>query len=392
MKSTDNQLKYSEMMNSKLIYGVMAATAAFSGSVSVDASAADMAEKSINEYMTLGIPSSLEANRANTHTNFGQTGLGICVFGLTERGMTVRSCEGYVTIGFSAEKDGEPEILRSLKPGNSAGGIMIMGATPFDNGDFSNNPALYTLYMFFASNPDAESGLALDSQLLPLYRQTGYYTVTIPDGAFALADGTLIPGAKIQFHYSDAQAPHNFNYTLSPAAGEEKQYPSAADLFAPSSGGITVTFAGTRQVDYLRNVQLSKLTLPDGTELSGNVPTGGGNRAYLTFTFGSRSQDWSQAGQYEFEVLPNVIGLDQGEYDEWELDGTVPNFPGLKATYIVEDDMTNGVLLYGVDKADSYTVHSLDGRQIMQNASPARMADLDGGVYIVNGKVVNIVK
>lgn len=348
----------------------------------------DTENKCITDYLTLSTPSSLEAKPANTRTPFGQTGLGILIFGVTDKNLKVNSCEEDITMHYSSTPDGEQTLLRSLKTTGNAPGVMIMGIQPFDNYDFSDQPAVYVMYMFFASKEDSNNELDIDKEKLPLYRQDGYYKVTIPDGAFKLSDGTLLAGAEFTYHFDATEAPRDLSYSITPASGSVAE--SAADIFSKDTSGIRVDFTGARYVDYLHSGNVATLTFPDGKVLKSNSPKGGGYRRYLSFTFGTSTTDWSQDGEYEFEILPGRVGIDQGEYTEWSYDGTQPNFPGMKALYVV--DSTSGVLLPGVSKAEYYDVYTLTGKVLLKNASHTDLKLLEEGIYIVNGRVVRIIR
>ena len=345
-------------------------------------------QHSVIEYLTLYTPSSLEATPLSTRTPFGQTGMGVLIFGVTDKNLQINKCDQKVTISYSEEKDGEQTLLRSLTPGTSTGGLMIQGVVMYDDYEFSNNPPVFTLFMFFASKEDSDAGLALSTEELAKYKKSGYYTVSIPDGAFGFTDGTLLKGATFTYHYDATEAPRDLSYKVTPASGSTSE--SAEELFAYNKSGIRVDFTGARTIDYVRTGAVATLTFPDGEVLKSNAPTGGGSRRYLSFTFGTRRTDWTQQGQYEFKILPETIGIDQGEYDEWLNDGTIPNFPGLTATYIVDD--TVGVMLPGVKKSETYTVYTLGGQVLYTAATPGQVAQLTPGVYIINGTVTAIKK
>lgn len=336
------------------------------------------------DVLILNTPDDIEANRKNTVTQFGQSGMGVLAFYLNQPIKTVGGND-MILYSYKPTEDGEVEVLNVINPLDSESGLLFISAAPsIDYGDEGDFSGMGMMYMLMAKTYD-NNGVVVDPSQFPTYRRNGYYTLEIPDGIFALEDGTVLKGLTLTYAYDDSEDVYGTGYTLSPEPGT---YQSAAELFDVDSEGIKVTFSDAKFVDY--NGRCATLTLPDGQVLSNNTPKGGYNKTWLTFTFGLRNVDWSAKGEYVFEVLAEAVGLDQGFSEDWSDAGLVPNFPGLKAIYIISD--TSAVWAIDLEKSENYTVYTLDGKALLLNAPAESLTTLNAGIYVINGRTVRIAK
>ena len=350
-------------------------------------SATYVIEKAVNTIdfdaiASLVTPDALEANRKNTTTQFGVSGMGVVVIGLNQMIHPVNGNE-MILYSYKENESAEEEILNVLNPLNEYSGIILGGIAAADEfgGEFGDYR--YSMTFLFAQDFD-DYGLIIDPSQFPKYRRTGMYTLVIPDGAYALEDGTLVNGFTLTYAYDDSEDVYGLGYEITPEPGK---YDTAAELFKYGSEGVKVSFTDAKFIDY--QGRPATLTLPNGEMLPCNTPQGSYNNTYLTFTFGNNETDWSQMGEYVFEVKAGCVGLDQGFEDDWEDMGVTPNFPGLKAIYIV--GATN-VCIVDLESASSYDVYTLDGKTLMLGASSEDLTTLSAGLYVINGNKVRVVK
>lgn len=336
------------------------------------------------DVLELGIPDDLEANRKNTVTQYGQSGMGIVYLNTNK---PVQNLGGYdmIVYTYKESEDAESEVLNVMNPNDPDSGMLVMGTTPsIDYGEVGGDIGTSLICFLFAQSFD-DQGLIVDPSQFPKYSRNGLYTLEIPDGVFGLADGTVLRGITLTYAYDDSEDVYGTGYTLTPEPG---RYESASDLFDYDSKGITITFPEAKFVDSYNKV--ATLTLPDGKVIYNNQPKGGYYKNYLTLTFGLRNVDWDHEGEYVLEVLPEAIGLDQGDMVYWEYNDITPNFPGLKAVYVIDGSV--GICAVGMDKAESYTVCTLDGKVILSGAKYSALTTLNSGIYVINGKKVQILK
>lgn len=207
----------------------------------------------------------------------------------------------------------------------------------------------------------------------------GDYTLTIPTGMLTIYGQPLEAYSKTYTIYkSEADM-----YTLSPAAGEVE-----------TLDNITVAAKDGLYVDYSTSgVPDVTLTHADGTQVTaGKWPKGAG--AYgvgsLTFQFTAPEGGWAE-GQWTFNIPEGYLNFFSDIYDMDSMGrpGT-GNSPEINVVYIIKDG--TGVRMVGAQAADSYTVHTTDGRAVMIDAAPEKMKELAPGLYIVNGRKVLINK
>ncbi len=326
----------------------------------------------ISDYIGLSLPTSLEANRYNTVSAFGNVGMGVVGFGLKTADFVGISNAAPVTYTYQAEENGEAELLTSI-PTAENGRILFMSRGALDDSGLLTFPASHFMYFMMAGDEEG----TIDEEVLPKFKREGYYTITIPDGAF-MAEDKMLKGTSITFHYVAEGGAKEYEYELTPADGAE--FTKAAEVFGPNGTGIILKFKDCSFVDCDTNP--ATLTMPDGTVLKKNSPYTS-NIDQFKWTFGTATTNWTD-GTYTFTVIKGKIGIDMGWADEW--DGEEGNFDGLTAVYKVQDSSVMGVTLIGVEAADSYTVYTLSGAVVKENVKAEGLLDLEPGLYIVNGK------
>lgn len=327
----------------------------------------------ITDYLNLSIPSSLEANTANTTSPFGSTGMGVVMYGLKADFERVDGAE-FIQMLYQAEEGSEPEVLATVNPANE-NQLLIFGAGIMDDDLPSFDPVKFMCIMF---NGDGEGGLEEDQSA---YNREGYYHVVFPDGCFK-AEGKLLKGTTITYHFTQGGSEFNYEYSVTPDPEEAIKLDDAKTTFF--TNGISLVVEGSEAIESLENS--ATLTCPDNTVITKNLPVSNWTNK-LTWKFGTNNTEWLE-GQYVFEIFPGKIYVDQtsGYIDADVLNdsGVEGNFPGLKAVYTVSS--TVGVWMIGIDKADSYNVYTVDGKVVKLNALPSEMVDLQPGLYIINGK------
>lgn len=332
----------------------------------------------LSDYITLNIPSSLDANPLNTKTPYGSTAMGIISLGLKTELTPVADCDK-IKYYYKADETSEPELLTELDPNNGMQ-VAIMGAVGGDDSGLLEFDPVTFMYLLLAN--DGQGGVDMNA-VKTTYSRTGFYVLDIPNNAFKAGDVQL-NGIQLTYYFDNTEVPVDFVYTLTPADGS--QISDAAATFGSQGTGITLEFPNASLVDSFSAA--GKMTFPDGNTVT-STPGWTKNMKGLIFCFGGKNTDWSKDGQYVFEIPEGKVLVDMGWV--YDLDyGEKGNFPGLKATYIVSESV--GVGLIGLDKADSYNVYTLDGCAVKLNAAPAEMVDLAPGLYIINGQKVKVVK
>lgn len=333
---------------------------------------------SILEYVTYSLPSGPEANPGNASNGLGLIGLGL-------KTSNFEGVEGgdFIALYYRETPESKPVLLNTLNPANP-NEVAVMGSQAFsEEGDLIEFTPVMTLYLLFAN--DGEGGFSEDE--VAKYKKEGYYTLVIPDGSF-MAEGQLLKGTEIVYHYQSEIPSEDLEYVLTPSAGAK--IATGEEFSLP---GISLYFPKAKLVD--TKSYPATLKTPDGrtlTKVSPEIVGANGEKMTLNpvniiWKFTIPSNVWPE-GQYVFEVKPGYVYVDMGWADENE--GVDGNFKGLTATYIVDSSV--GVVLVGIEAADSYNVYTPDGRIVKLNAAPAEMTVLEPGIYIINGKKVKVVK
>ncbi len=317
----------------------------------------------ITDYINLAVPSSTEADVNNT-----MSGMAVLGFGLATTDFSGVAGADFLEYYYQADATATPELLTTLNADNSSR-VMIYGGGAWADDEFPTFTPVRNLFLMLGGDADG-----VNEEDLPLYTREGYYTLVIPDGAFK-AEGKLLEGTSITYHYVNEIAPFTMDYTLTPDPEATITENVAATFF---NTGITITFPEANQIDCYNSC--ATLTMPDGTVLTKVSPSTNFTNN-LTWKFGKADTNWIN-GVYEFEILPGKVGVNMGWSEDW--DGKEANFPGLKVVYNV--NVATGIYMIGVDKADFYNVFTLDGKVVKLNAKAENMLDLEPGMYIINGK------
>lgn len=325
----------------------------------------------ITDYIKLAQPMSLEANPSNTTSSLGKTAMGVIGFGIKTVDFFGISNSAPITYTYRAEETSEPEVLVSFESTDDSI-VSYVGRGGMDDSGLIDFPTSNFIYFFFIGNDDGD----VNENVLAKFSREGYYTLSIPDGAF-MSEGKMLEGTEIVYHYSTDLSGINLDYTLTPADGAT--IVKGAEVFGPSGSGIVLEFKNASTVDCLSKP--ATLTCPDGTVFERVAPhTNLVNN--FTWTFGSAGTVWAD-GTYTFTVAKGKIGVDMGWCDEWDGDG---NFEGLTAVYTVKDSTVSGVTLIGAESAETYTVHTLGGSLVKDSVTASGLLDIQPGLYIVNGK------
>ncbi len=334
-------------------------------------------EVSIMDYIQLQIPSSLEANPLNTtNQSFGACGMGLLGFGLKTSNFV--GVQGSEFLSFYYQKDATSarELMTTLNPANG-GSVFVMSGSTFDENGFGDFTPTSTLFVVLANNGEGD----IDETLVPDYSRDGYYTLVIPDGAFR-ADGILLKGTEITFHFTNETGEFKYEYNVTPEENTTNDpITNPAEIFGVDGTGVVVTFVGTTQIDCVANA--ATLTLPDGTVLKDYLPDSNW-RNTMTWKFGTTTTNWPAKGEYVFELLAGKVYVEMGNADDLEDAGIEGNFPGMKVVYYVDKDTS--VAMIGVEPADAYTIFTIDGKLVRLNATPDQLIDIEPGLYIINGK------
>lgn len=325
----------------------------------------------INEYITLSQPAYLEINPSNAGSTFATTGMSFIGLGLKTQDFFGLSNSAPITYTYYAAEGDEEELLDSVDP-TDKDKIYFLGRGSADDSGLIDFPASYYMYIFFAADSEGD----VDETAAAKYKRAGYYKLSIPDGAF-MAEGKMLKGMDIVYHYSTEIPAQNFEYTLTPADGTELS--NGAEVFGINGSGIILEFKDAKEIDTLNKP--ATLTCPDGTVLERvNPKTNFSNK--LTWTFGLKDTQWPD-GTYTFKVEKGKIGINMGWTDDWVGEG---NFEGLTAVYTVNSSGVVGVAVIAGEAADSYTVYTLGGSKVKANVKAEALLDLEPGLYIINGK------
>ncbi|MDE6295202.1 MAG: hypothetical protein K2M03_03975, partial [Muribaculaceae bacterium] len=210
--------------------------------------------------------------------------------------------------------------------------------------------------------------------------KAGHYTMKVPSGLFMYEDNIIGAGSLEYDYQGDIKI--DYSYTVTPESGSEFTTDSPIRQ-------VTITVGG-----YLRMLSYAytpgALYGPDGNALTFESRRAVVTGNQLTWKFNeSRSNPvkW-EAGEYTFKLPRNTININC-----WEDVGIEPDFPeeDINVLYILKDDIT-GVAVSGIERADSYTVYTLDGRAIAVDASSDVLLTLPDGIYIINGKKAHLTR
>lgn len=225
-------------------------------------------------------------------------------------------------------------------------------------------------------------GYAKSLQGFPFSTTPGVYTLVIPDGYLTL-NGKPVVGASYSITILEVpQEEIDFTYTLDPDSGEKVN----------SLSTIVLTFPNAHDVMYCSNSNnpLATLENEDKTLVLDCIwGTPSVDMKSITLKFGDESTEWV-SGLYTLTIPAGLINLNNPYFDDSDENIGSANFDGLTAIYNL--DTNTGVTLIGIDSADSYNVYTLDGKVVRLNAAPADLLELAPGMYLVNGKKVNVVK
>lgn len=202
----------------------------------------------------------------------------------------------------------------------------------------------------------------------------GHYTVKIPAGLF-MYEESIVGAGSLEYDYQ-GDIKIDYPYTITPEAGTE---------FSTSSPikRVTITIGGyVRLLDYAYTP--GALYGPDGNALSfqSRYATVSGNELIWKFDEKWNNRiDWVP-GEYTFKLPRNTININC-----WADAGIEPDFPeeDINILYILKDGVS-GVCVTGIERADSYTVYTLDGRVVAVNGPSDVLLTLPEGFYIINGK------
>lgn len=334
-----------------------------------------VAKPKLEDHYALVVPNSLNANRTNTANSM--TGYGMQIIRIAVDGglITVNpNCKDWVEMSY-ASADFEDFDGFSINPqDDTCFSITQVGASA-DDGLLEFGQSAATVNMLFPVWDDVE-GDALK------YRKEGTYTLNIPSGLL-LCNDVPMKGLELQYTYKDEEDEFDFSYQITPNPAE-----TLADASVLKE--IYVTFNGCSSkcpVDY-RNASKGGGYLydPNGNEvarLTAYLQNANGveDGKTIMYRFGNKNTEWIP-GAYQFEIKKNIVAVGLPNYTDTQ----AGNFPGLTVVFTVVDNNPSSVAMIGVEKAESYTVVSLDGKVILKDATPAEILNLKKGLYIINGQ------
>lgn len=191
--------------------------------------------------------------------------------------------------------------------------------------------------------------------------KTGTLSVKAPEGTFTIS-GESSPAFEKTWQVI---APRTYEYTFSPAENEA----------TASLSEITITFLEAEEVEVFRNsfVNLREINYDSFfnlTEWSAKKSENGAS-VVLKFNPGPTTES------------SYVLTCD---YSAFVIDGGIES-PGIDATFIL--DKESGLTV--IEAVDGlYTVYSLDGKLIIDRVESRALNSLEPGLYIINGKKVNL--
>lgn len=343
-----------------------------------------LAAESISSYLKYFMPGKEECTLEDT---YGRQGLGCLIMACNDILSPNRESTGKVELFYSETENGERTLIGSVGlEENEEMGVQVIGFSAADDTDPDDPNQLQTntnCYFLFVRRAQLDAGGAAMAK----FKKPGYYYLVIPDGGFGLLDnnkqiGTLLDGATIPFHLSEASNDHDFTYTVDPVSGTE-----ITSLIKHNQFTMTLTFPGTSSVSWANSV---RATLTNGNStFEQSYPSMSGNK--FTFVFGKKSKvtsdnfaeenpDWVN-GTYELNIPANKLIVDYNpihEYDEG-------NVPAISDIYFVVNAATSGVGTI-LNSANKGAIYDLDGRMVVSEGSEADLLSLPAGVYVINGK------
>ncbi len=191
--------------------------------------------------------------------------------------------------------------------------------------------------------------------------KTGTLSVTAPEGTFTIS-GQPSPAIDKTWQVIPLRS---YDYSFTPAANEA----------TPSLSEITITFHEAEEAEVFRNsfVNLratdysSYFNLTDwSTKMSEE-----GASVVMTFNPGP-----TEDGSYTLSC----------DYSAFVIDGGIES-PNIDALFILDKNSGASVI-----KAENggYTVYSVDGKMVLNKAEGSAINSLEPGLYIINGKKVNL--
>ena len=306
------------------------------------------------------MPPSYEATSENTSGR----GMSMVIMNLDSKEIEASPEEIWITLSYTDDESGETKVVSRISTDDEEA-VSVEGFAPLaDDGVIEFDPICDVVLMF-------SKGATSMADL----RLAGTYTIHIPEGAFLDAGVPMEQTEIVYTYFIGSKA--DMSYILTPESGSE------FETFGPLQK-FCIEFPKANTLDYLTRGG-GTLTDPDGRKVP-QYNLKGQSSSYanlvnnkLYYCYGVKDWEWKY-GQYKFEIKPSEICIDS----------PLGNFPGLTATYVVDDN--TGVAMVGISPAESYDVYGLDGRMIMQGASPERMQTLPEGLYVVNGKKCNVSK
>lgn len=251
------------------------------------------------------------------------------------------------------------------------------------------SPAGYAFSVNFGVPLGAESLSEIPEKFL----KEGKWTLTVPDRALMIGrydvtgqeqggtgDIVFTPEAYLSgatFTYVNKASNAEKVWVLDPPAGSV-----VTDL-----NYIKITFPEEKYLGY--NRVTGTLTHPDGTVQALNKYMqrkdgwvyGMTNWGYIA---PDRKIETFLPGEYRLHI--DAGSLYAGGQVAWT--GTEGNVGAIDAVFIV--DISNTVAILGLEGADSYTVVSLDGKVLMNQAPSTSLSTLSKGIYLINGKKVRV--
>lgn len=296
------------------------------------------------------------------------------------------ACTGSATLEYSETEGGVKTLVKAIpvvfpEDGGDGTGVMVMSVAAGAEGDDDviEIPKNNTIYFAFVTVAD----LARSSVTAP-FKKSGFYTLTFPEGSFLLKNAdettTLLSGESVKYELTvPAQEDKDFSYTIDPANNTD-----ITDMIKDNKFEWTITFPGGKNVFYATS---AGATMTNGKNVVSNgFPKIEGNK--LTFTFGNKNTQWDN-GTWEVKIPKGNLFMDMPPYGDYmNGDGNVPEISGI--FYIVNKSGQSGVAVVGLEKADSYTVVSLDGKVVAKDAALEDLGNLAPAIYIINGKKVSI--
>lgn len=327
--------------------------------------------EALADHSKLSVPSALECNRTTASSMLGK-GMMIVSLGLASKDIEVNeACTETVDMYYNGT------LLKSIptyinEADNTGVTIMSVGAlAEGDENELLDFPAVNELYMIFTNNPEDEA-----------YRQNGEYRVVIPKGAL-LKEGMPMKAHELVYTYTDEEN-IDFTFELTPAEGNFKDV-DFEDMFKTT--GIKITFPNASYVSYDKK---ASLTDPEGNVIYAQYPVTDWKNT-ITYKFGNAKTVWAdlKTGAYVLTIPAHSLYVDD---QSAEANGDAGNWPEKDETFTFYVDSIVGVVLVGIEAADSYDVYTLDGKVVKLNAAPAEVLDLEPGLYLVNGKKVFVRK